>query len=106
MAKPTSFLQVLNIIAELKPPRRLETIEFLKGYGFRCIRYTERYNGFWPSDTSISISEDYRFNIHHPYAESGSGIWGLSCDAEVPADMDFEVCVLSARVRLPARDSH
>ena len=101
-ATPTSFSQVLNIIAELKPPRRLETIEFLKGYGFHCIRYMERYNGFWSSDTSISISEDYRFNIHHPYAES-NGIWGLSCDAEVPAEMDFEVCELRARQRLPAR---
>jgi hypothetical protein len=86
---------------ELKPPRRLETIEFLKGYGFQCIRYMERYNGFWSSDTSISISEDYHFNIHHPYAETGSGIWVLSCDAAVPAETDFEVCVLSAPVLLP-----
>jgi hypothetical protein len=82
---------------------RLQTIEFLKGYGFRCMRYLERYNGFWPSDTIISISEDYRFNIHHPYAESSDVIWGLSCDAVVSADMDFEVCVLTAHQRMLGR---
>jgi hypothetical protein len=96
-------LQVLNIIAELKPPNRLQTIDFLKGYGFRCMRYREQYNGFWSSDVSISISEDYRFNIHHPYAEGGNDIWGMSCDAEIPADVDFEVCGLGAHQRLPLR---
>jgi len=80
---------VLNIIAELKPPNRTQTIEFLKGYGFLCLKYRESYGGLWSSDVPFSISVDYRFNIHHPYAEGEH--WGRPCDE----GEDMEVCVFA-----------
>jgi hypothetical protein len=82
---------VLNIIAELKPPNRAQTIEFLKGYGFLCLKYRESYHGLWWSDVPFSISPDYRFNIHHPYAEGHN--YGSACDEA--DNMELEVCVFA-----------
>jgi hypothetical protein len=49
------LMKVLNIIAELKLPHRKEVIATLKQYGFRCLKYAESYNMYFPSDHYMKI---------------------------------------------------
>lgn len=47
--------QVLNIIAELKPPHRSEIMDMLRAYGFRCMKYIEAYDMVLPSDRFLTL---------------------------------------------------
>jgi hypothetical protein len=93
---------VLNIIAELKQPTRAQIIDYLKGYGFLCLKYREQYFGRWPSDAGLYISEDLRFSIDNLYYARGGNL-SSACDVIDDDTQDFEVCIFFRQL-LPADD--
>lgn len=95
---------MLNIVAELKAENSVEIIDLLKGYGFKCMKYREQYGGFLPSDIALSISNNGRMMLHHPYAADDEyvhdhpyvvdAVWGVACDEAGESSLkDAEVCV-------------
>lgn len=98
-------MQVFNIIAELKTENSVEIIEFLKSYGFLCMKYREEYGGVLPSDVPFNISKSRRLTVQHPLAADeeyvhdhpyvAEEVWGVPCDEARQSPLkDVEVCVL------------
>jgi hypothetical protein len=74
--------QVLNIIAELKPPHRKEVIEMLKKYGFRCMKYSEAYDMVLRSDSYFKF-ENARMVFDRAGQSAGYqsfAFYGILCD--------------------------
>jgi hypothetical protein len=76
------LVKVLNIIAELKLPRRKEVIAMLKHYGFRCLKYAESYNMYMKSDHYMKI-ENARLvfeRAEHTASRQSVAFHGILCD--------------------------
>ena len=76
------LMKVLNIIAELKLPHRKEVIATLKQYGFRCLKYAESYNMYFPSDHYMKI-ENARMvfeRAEHAASRQSIAFHGILCD--------------------------
>jgi hypothetical protein len=93
--------KVLNIIAELKLPRRKEVITMLKIYGFRCLKYAESYNMYLRSDHYMKIENGRMVfdRADHTASRQSVAFHGILCDE--PPTGNYMVDIAEVNLLLP-----